>query len=73
MSDTEVLKQFIEDILEDGTDYDDMREELIGRVERLGRFRSAIIGWRENDHPEGFSRWTAEIMCMYGLQAESEK
>jgi hypothetical protein len=29
-------------------------------LERLRRFRTAVIGWRENDWPEGFCRRTAE-------------
>lgn len=27
---------------------------------RLRAFRDAVVGWREFDHPEGFSRFTAE-------------
>jgi hypothetical protein len=32
------------------------------RLAELEAFKSAVIGWRENDWPEGFCRGTAELI-----------
>ena len=36
---------------------------------RLKAFRVAVIGWRENDWPEHFSRHTAELVAQLGQDA----
>ena len=33
------------------------------RVEELQAFKDAVVGWRENDWPEGFCRRTAEMIA----------
>ncbi len=44
----------------------DLLAERDKRIEQLERFRSAVLGWREYDHPEGFSRTTAEWVANLG-------
>lgn len=41
------------------------------QLSTLQAFRSAVMGWREHDHPEWFCRRTAE--CLAGLGEEAEK
>lgn len=41
-------------------------EALKAKIEELEAFRSAIVGWREWDYPEGFSRSTAEQLADHG-------
>lgn len=38
------------------------------RMEKLEAFKSAILGWRENDWPEGFCRMTAELLADRGRE-----
>ena len=33
------------------------------RIEALERFKQTVIGWRENDWPEGFDRRSAELLA----------
>jgi hypothetical protein len=44
-------------------------EKLESRVAELEAFRAAVIGWRENDHPEWFCRKTAEYVAELGKGA----
>lgn len=37
--------------------------EVKANFAELEAFRDAVIGWRENDWPEGFSRRTAELVA----------
>lgn len=37
----------------------------------LKAFRSAVVGWREVDTPEGMCRGTAEFIANLGIDAES--
>jgi outer membrane translocation and assembly module TamA len=46
---------------EGGADYEAIRY-LQKRIAELEAFKSAVIGWRENDWPEGFCRGTAELI-----------
>jgi len=45
-------------------------EAAEAKVEELEAFRKAVIGWRENDHPEWFCRKTAEYVAELGKGAE---
>lgn len=40
-------------------------------VRELERFKEAVLGWRENDWPEGFDRRTAELIAHNAKQAAS--
>jgi hypothetical protein len=40
----------------------EMREIAESEVNQLKAFKDSVIGWRENDWPEGFCRATAELM-----------
>lgn len=42
-------------------------------LSRLRDFRSAVIGWRESDHPEGFCRKTAEFVVLLGQIAAKDE
>jgi hypothetical protein len=37
--------------------------------EALAAFMAAVLGWRENDHPIQFCRWTAEYVADLGREA----
>jgi hypothetical protein len=47
-------------------------KEVLAELQRLQRFRSAVVGWREVDHPEGFSRRSAEWVANLGREAEGQ-
>lgn len=47
--------------------------DITVELERLRAFRSAVIGWRESDQPEGFCRRTAEIVVLLGKTAAKEE
>lgn len=44
-------------------------EELETKLARVEAFRSAVIGWRENDWPSWFCRATAEAVAERGTEA----
>ncbi len=46
-----------------------LRGDTARELERLRAFRSAVIGWRENDWPEHFNRHTAELIAQLGEEA----
>jgi len=50
--------------------YRDRINELEAENEKLKAFRTYVIGWRENDWPEGFSRSTAEYLAEAAKEAE---
>lgn len=39
------------------------KRRALPEIERLRRFRDAVIGWRECDWPEGFCRRTAQLIA----------
>ena len=45
----------------------------LNEIEKLERFRSGVVGWREIDHPEGFDRGTAEFVADLGREAEGRE
>ena len=48
----------------------DVNESLLeDRIAELEAFKGAVLGWRENDHPEGFCRFSAEYVADLGRQA----
>lgn len=44
---------------------------LLDDYERLENFKTAVVGWREHDWPEGFDRFSAAQIELLGLNAES--
>ena len=42
-------------------------------IKKLEAFKSAVVGWREHDHPEWFCRRTAEEVVNYGRSAEDQQ
>lgn len=71
--DSDPLRWYVNRYLQRGVEIDVLKR----RLEDAEAFKAAVLGWRENDHPEGFCRATAEIVAGYGLaalkQLEGEK